>query len=117
MYVANALVALAAEGILDEHDTQVAVEALAEARDEPVDAARYEVHRAACASPLLMELPPLVACEIQLRLLVVLGVASEVSLWRADEGSVEPIVSVGEGAESRRARATAKVRAARRRAC
>ena len=55
-----------------------------------------------------MELPPLVACEIQLRLLVLLGVVVEVSLWHTVEGSVEPIVSVGEGAESRRARATAR---------
>ena len=38
VYVANALTALAAEGILDEHDTQVALEALADARDDPVDA-------------------------------------------------------------------------------
>ena len=108
VYVANALTALAAEGILDEHDTQVALEALADARDDPVDAVRYEVHSVACASPLLMELPPLVACEIELRLLVVLGVVVEVSLWHTIEGSVEPIVSVGEGAESRRARATAR---------
>ena len=43
-------------------------------------------HRMACSSPLLIELPPLVACEIQLRLLVLLDVASEVSLWRADDG-------------------------------
>ena len=55
-----------------------------------------------------MELPPLVACEIELRLLVLLGVVVEVSLWHTIEGSVEPIVSVGEGAESRRARATAR---------
>jgi len=108
VYVANALAALAAEGILDEHDTQVALEALADARDDPIDAVRYEVHAAACASPLLVELPPLVACEIQLRLLVLLGVVVEVSLWYSIEGAVEPIVSVGDGAESRRARATAK---------
>jgi signal transduction histidine kinase len=108
VYVANALAALAAEGILDEHDTLVALEALADARDDPIDAVRYEVHAAACASPLLVELPPLVACEIQLRLLVLLGVVAEVSLWHTIEGSVEPIVSVGESAESRRARATAK---------
>ncbi len=107
-YVANALVSLAAEGVLDEHDAKVAVDALAEARDEPVEAARYDAHRNVCSSPFLMELPPLVACEVQLRLLVVLGIASEASLWRADEGTVDPVLSLGDGAESRRARATAK---------
>jgi signal transduction histidine kinase len=107
-YVANALVSLATEGLLDEHDARVLVEALAEARDEPVEAARFEAHRTASASPLLIELPPLVACEIQLRLLIVLGVASEASLWRADDGMIEPVLSLGEAAGSRRARATAK---------
>ncbi len=107
-YVANALVFLAAEGILDEHDATVAVAALAEARDEPVDAARFDAHRVASVSPLLIELPPLVACEIQLRLLVVLGVASEASLWRAEDGMIEAVLSLGDAAASRRARATAK---------
>ena len=107
-YAATALVSLAAEGLLEEHDAGAAVAALADARDEPLDAARFEIHRTACASPLLVELPPLVACEIQLRLLVVLGVASEASLWRSEDGVIEPLLSLGEGAESRRVRATAK---------
>lgn len=107
-YVASALVSLAAEGTLDDHDAAAAVETLANARDEPLDAARFDLHRTACASPLLVEMPPLVACEIQLRLLIVLGIASEASLWRSDEGAIDPLLSLGDGAESRRARATAK---------
>lgn len=107
-YVANAVVALAAEGRLDEVDARIALETLARARDEPLDAARFDLHRASSTAPLLIELPPLVACEIQLRLLVRLGVASEVSLWRAEEGIATPVLSLGEGAESRRVRATAK---------
>ena len=107
-YAATALVSLAAEGALDEHDATATVGALAGARDEPLDAARFDLHRTACASPLLAELPPLVACEIQLRLLVVLCIASEASLWRSHEGAIEPLLSLGDGAESRRVRATAK---------
>ena len=84
VYVASALVALAAEGELTDADATVAVQTLAEARGEPVEAARFDLHRTASSSPLLIELPPLVACEIQLRLLMWLGVASEASLWRAD---------------------------------
>jgi signal transduction histidine kinase len=57
---------------------------------------------------LLLELPPLVACELQLRLLVQFGVASDASLWRTHDGVLEPLLSLGEGASSRRARATAK---------
>lgn len=108
VYVANVVVALAAEGQLDEHDALVAVATLADARDEPLEAARFDLHRIACSNALLLELPPLVACEMQLRLLVHLGVASDVSLWRTQDGVVEPVLSFGEGASSRRARATAK---------
>ena len=68
----------------------------------------FDLYRTACSSPLLVELPPLVACELQARLLVQLGVASEASLWKVEAGNVEPLLSIGEGAESRRARATAR---------
>jgi len=107
-YVAATIVSLLAEGLLEESDGNAAVATLAEACDEPLEAARFELHRTASSSPLLIELPPLVACEIQLRLLQRLGVASEVSLWRTEEGIVEPVLSIGDGAESRRVRASAK---------
>ena len=108
VYMASVLVGLAAEGELTDADATVAVQTLAEARGEPVEAARFDLHCTASSSPLLIELPPLVACEIQLRLLMWLGVASEASLWRADDGALEPVLSLGELAESRRARATAR---------
>lgn len=107
-YATNLVVTLAAEGRLDDGDARAVLETLAEARDEPVDAARFDLHRAVCSAPLLLELPPLVACEIQLKLLQRLGIASEVSLWRMDEGIATPVLSLGNGAESRRVRATAK---------
>ena len=107
-YVASVVVALAGEGELDDADVQIAVATLADARDEPFDAARFDLHRTVCSSSTLLELPPLVACEIQLRLLVQLGIATEVSLWRTDGANIDAVVSVGHGAESRRARATAK---------
>ena len=100
--------ALAAEGELDAADVKVAVETLAEVRAEPLDAARFDLHRNVCSSPVLLELPPLVACEIQLRLLLQLGVATEASLWRADGANLDVMLALGDGAGSRRARATAK---------
>ena len=107
-YVASVVVALAAEGELDHADVQIAVETLAETRDEPLEAARFDLHRTVCSSTMLLELPPLVACEIQLRLLMQLGIATEASLWRSEGDNVEAVVSLGDGASSRRARATAK---------
>jgi signal transduction histidine kinase len=107
-YVAHVIVGLASEGELDATDARIAVDTLAEARGEPVDAARYDLYRTACASPQLVELPPIVSCEINLRLLVLMGVATEASLWKVEAGNVEPLASIGEGAESRRARATAR---------
>ena len=108
VYVAHVVVGLATEGELDATDARIAVDILAEARGEPVEAAAYGLYRDACASPLLIEMPPPIACEIQLRLLVLLGIASEASLWKVEDGAVEPLVSIGQGAESRRARATAR---------
>ena len=108
IYVANVVVGLLTEGELDAPDARIALDTLAEARGEPVEAAAYDLYRTACSSPLVVELPPPVACEIQLRLLVLLGVASEVSLWKVEESSIEPMVAIGHGAESRRARATAR---------
>jgi signal transduction histidine kinase len=107
-YVASVVVSSAAEGRLEPGDATLAVETLAEVRDEPASSARFDLHRTACSSPLLLELPPLVGCELQLRLLQMLGIATDASLWRVDAASVEPILVLGEGAGSRRARATAK---------
>jgi signal transduction histidine kinase len=108
MYVGSVVASLAAEGELDATDAQIAVDVLAEARGEPREAASFALYRTAAASPFLLELPPIVACELQLKLLVQLGIASEISLWRGEGGNIEPLVVVGHGAESRRARATAR---------
>jgi signal transduction histidine kinase len=108
VFVASVVVSLAAEGQLDESDAGAAVAALAEAQGAPLEAARFDLHRTAASHPFLLELPPLVACEIQLRLLVQLGVANDISLWRSEDGVVEPLLTLGEAAGSRRARATAK---------
>ena len=110
LYVANVVASLAAEGELDALDAQIAVATLAEARGEPRDAASFDVYRIAATSPFLLELPPLVACELQLKLLVQLGVVSEISLWRGEGGNLDPLVVLGHGAESRRARATARAK-------
>ena len=90
-------------------DVKVAVETLAEVRGEPLDAARFDLYRAVCSSPFLLELPPLVASEIQLRLLLQLGDRDR-GLTLAQRRRQRRACSSrsGHGAGSRRARATAK---------
>jgi signal transduction histidine kinase len=107
-YASTALVSLTTENLLDEHDAAAVVETFAEADNAPLEAAAFELHRTSCTAPQLLELPPLVSCEIQLRLLVLLGVVTEASLWRVDDGALEPVLSIGDAAESRRTRATAR---------
>ena len=69
---------LAAEGELDTTDVQIAVGTLAEARGEPREAASFDLYRAACTSAFVLGLPPLVAAELQLRVLI------QVTARRAD---------------------------------
>jgi signal transduction histidine kinase len=63
----------------------------------------------AVASPVLLELPPVVAAEIQLRLLLHLDVAQEASVWRRVGGAkLECVIALGADPGSRQLRATAK---------
>ena len=109
VYAADVIVALAAEGELEPADTRVAVSGLAQVRDEPVAAAALDLYLRVVSSPTLLELPPVVAAEIQLRLLLHLDIAMEASLWRRVGGAqVECVLSLGADATARRIRATAK---------
>jgi len=59
--------------------------------------------------PALLELPPVVAAEIQLRLLLHLDIATEASVWRrVGGGQVECVLSLGADTGSRRIRAAAR---------
>ena len=91
---------------------EVACEALAEACGEPLPAAALDLYMRVVTRPALLELPPVVTAEIQLRLLVQLGIVSEVSLWRGSAGGgVECVFALGSRpdarAESARSAATA----------
>ena len=96
VYAADVIALLAAEGELDAADTETIVGALAETCSLPLLAASLDVFIRAAASPALQELPPVVAAEIQLRLLVYMDVVADVSLWRrTTAGDVECIVPIG----------------------
>ena len=109
VYAADVVVALAAEGELEPADTRVAAAALAEVRNEPVAVAGLDLYLRAVSSPALLELPPVVAAGVQLRLLLHLDIATEASVWRRVGGAqVDCVLSLGADAASRRIRATAK---------
>jgi len=108
-YAAAAVVELAAALELDEADVRGAAAAVAEACALPLSAARFVLYSQAAGNARLLELPPLVAIEVQLRLLIALDVVSDVSLWHRTASGLACILSLGgDGDPSRRVRAEAK---------
>ena len=108
-YAAAAVVELASALELDEADMRGAAAAVADACALPLPAARIVLFGQAVGNPRLLELPPLLAAEIQLGLMLGLDVLAEVSLWRRTAGGLECILSLGgAGDPSRRTRAEAK---------
>jgi signal transduction histidine kinase len=108
-YAATAIVELGSALELDEADVRGAGAAIAEACALPLSAARYVLFREVVGSPRLLELPPLVAIEIQLGLLLGLDVLSDVTLWTRTPSGLDCLVTLGGDARpSRRVRAEAK---------
>ena len=109
IYASDVVVALAAEGELYAADTRVAASALADVCDEPFAVAALDLYLRAISSSRLLELPPVVAAELQIRLLLHLDVAVEASVWQRIGGAqVHCVISLGADASSRRIRASAK---------
>src|SRR6476659_6731000 len=108
-YAATAIVELGAALELDEADVRGAGAAIAEACALPLSAARYVLFREVVGSPRLLELPPLVAIEIQLGLLLGLDVLADVTLWTRTPSGLDCLVTLGgDDRPSRRVRAEAK---------
>src|SRR6188768_2865668 len=94
-YAATAIVELGAALELDEADVRGAGAAIAEACALPLSAARYVLFREVVGSPRLLELPPLVAIELQLGLLLGLDVLTEATLWTRTTTGLDCIVTLG----------------------
>jgi len=108
-YASEAIIALAAEGELASEDVQAAASILADALGIELLASRFLIFSRTVANPRLLELPPLVAAGIQLRLLLDLGLFQGVSLWRrAVTGQPECVLSLGGTEPGRRSRAEAR---------
>jgi signal transduction histidine kinase len=108
-YAAAALVELAAALELDAADVRGAAAAVAEACALPMPAARYVLFSQTAGNVRLFELPPLLALEIQLNLLLGLDVMTDASVWHRTTSGIECMLALGEpGEPSRRVRAEAK---------
>lgn len=108
-YAATAIVELGAALELDDADVRGAGAVIAEACAMPLSAARYVLFREVVRHPRLLELPPLMAIELQLGLLLGLDVLSDVTLWVRTPAGLDCIVILGgDGRPSRRTRAEAK---------
>jgi signal transduction histidine kinase len=107
VFAADVLLELAADGRLEADGTRSAVQAVAEACGASLETTAFDLYTRTVTSPFLLELPPIVAAEIPLRLLVHLGVASEVSLWGRSLTGVEPILAVDSDTNDGRVRAAA----------
>jgi signal transduction histidine kinase len=108
-YAASAVVELAAALELDAADVRGAAAAVAEACGLPLAAARYVLFSQTAGNVRLLELPPLLALEIQLNLLLGLDILADASVWRRTTNGLECMLALGSSDEpSRRVRAEAK---------
>ena len=108
-YASDAIVMFAAEGELLSDDLHSCASALALALNRDMQAVRFILLSRAVANPHLLELPPLPAAGIQLRLLLELGLLQGVSLWRrSPAGQPECVLQLGPGEVGRRTRSEAR---------
>jgi signal transduction histidine kinase len=108
-FLGDAIVAIAVEHRFEPGEARAAVTAAADELGVPPEAAAFAVFRRALASKGFAQLPPTVAAELALTLLVELAPAAAASLWILDAaGSTTCLVSHGKAPRSRRLREVAK---------
>lgn len=108
-FLGDAIVAIAVEHKFEPGEARAAVTAAAEKLGMPPDGAAFVVFRRALASKEFAQLPPAVAAELALSLLVELAPAAAGSLWILDAaGTTTCLVSHGKAPRSRRLREVAR---------
>jgi signal transduction histidine kinase len=108
-FLGDAVVAVAVEHRFEPGEARAAVTAAADELGLPPEAAAFAVFRRALASKEFAQLPPAVAAELALVLLVELAPAAAGSLWILDAaGSTTCLVSHGKAPRSRRLREVAR---------
>jgi signal transduction histidine kinase len=108
VFAADALVSMVIEkGALGIDHVENLVEAVAGVTGLSEDTAAFSLYLRASTSPQLLNLPPRVAAETHLRLLVGLAPITDASLWVDELGTALCVASVGEAAKTRRCRSVA----------
>ena len=108
-FLGDAIAAVAIEHRFEPGEARAAVTAAAEQLELPADAASFAVFRRALASKEFAQLPPTVAAEVAVALLVELAPAAASSLWIIDgAGSPTCLTSHGKAPRSRRLREVAR---------
>lgn len=108
-FLGGAIAAIAVDYRLEPGDARAAITAAADELGLPPEAAAFAVFRRALASTEFAQLPPAVAAELALALLVELAPAAAGSLWILDAASSTTcLVSHGKAPRSRRLREVAK---------
>ena len=107
-YASDLFVSLAVERPWRSGDTRKLVPALANALGMRTESLALQLLVGSLRAPQLLELPPLVALEVQLAMLPTLTPAVEVSLWTKDStGRIQCLLAIGRTATTRRFRAVA----------
>ena len=110
IFVADVLNGLWLEREWRPEDVDALLEDMHEVIGAPMEYLAMNVALRALSDPSLLELPPAVAAEAQIRMLAAFGPVTHVSLWGYDEnGRLAPLFQRGTGAQSRRARELAAV--------
>jgi signal transduction histidine kinase len=108
-FLGDAIVAVAVDHRLEPGEARAAVTAAADEIGLPPESAAFAVFRRALGSPGFAQLPPSVAAELALALLIELAPAAAGSLWILDAaGSTTCLVSHGKAPRSRRLREVAR---------
>jgi signal transduction histidine kinase len=109
LYVTDVLIELAADGRLDPDTTKLALAVLSEETETPLHVVELSVYLRLLASSRLRDLPPVIAVEISIEILVHLELAADVSVWRTAPGGADLVVatSVNPGHDAEHAAASA----------
>lgn len=107
-FVADVVSELAARADLGPEDTLRAADVVADALRVPGEAAAFTLYERVAGSPRLLELPPSAAAEIQLSLLLHLGIAEGLGVWQSDGGELRPLLVLGAELPLGRARTAAR---------
>jgi signal transduction histidine kinase len=107
-YAGDLFVSLAVEREWRENDGRDVAAKVARLLQADPDSVALELFIGAVRAPQLLELPPLVALEVQLSMLLALTAVAEASVWLRDEGGRPTCkLAIGRTATTRRFRAIA----------